>query len=147
MNSRIRGFEKLDNAGILPTRATKNSAGYDFYLPEDYLVKAGEKLGINTYICAYMQEDEYLAIHIRSSIAIKKGIELVNQTGIVDSDYYHNPDNQGHIIIWVKNTTSDDVVLKKGERIAQGIFNKYLKVDGDYTDIKRIGGFGSTTKL
>ena len=146
MKVKIRGFEKLSDDGIIPTRATKNSAGYDFYVPEDTLVKAHDKAGIKTYICAYMQEDEYLAIHIRSSLAIKKGLELVNQTGIVDSDYYHNIDNMGHIIIWVKNTTNEDIILKKGERVAQGIFNKYLKIDGDDVKLERLGGFGSTTK-
>ena len=147
MKTKIRGFEKLDERGILPSRATKNSAGYDFYVPADVVIKAGEKVGIPTYICAYMQPDEYLAIHIRSSMAIKRGLELVNQTGIVDSDYYHNPDNNGHIIIWVKNTNEADLKLKAGERIAQGIFNKYLKVDDDNVDASRTGGFGSTTKL
>ncbi|MBO7086105.1 MAG: dUTP diphosphatase [Bacilli bacterium] len=143
---KIRGFEKLNDLGIIPTRATINSAGYDFYVPEDIVVKAKTKVGIKTYICSYMQSDEYLAIHIRSSISIKKGLELVNQTGIVDSDYYHNPDNNGHIIIWVKNTNDTDVELKRGDRIAQGIFNKYLKADDDNVKYTRIGGFGSTTK-
>ena len=143
---KIRGFEKLNEAGIIPTRATINSAGYDFYVPEDIVIKANSKVGIKTYICAYMQPDEYLAIHIRSSISIKKGLELVNQTGIVDSDYYHNPDNLGHIIIWVKNTNDTDVELKRGDRIAQGIFNKYLKADLDEAKDVRVGGFGSTTK-
>ena len=143
---KIRGFEKLNELGIIPTRATINSASYDFYVPEDIVVKAKTKVGIKTYICSYMQSDEYLAIHIRSSISIRKGLELVNQTGIVDSDYYHNPDNNGHIIIWVKNTNDTDVELKRGDRIAQGIFNKYLKADDDSTKDTRIGGFGSTTK-
>ena len=142
-----RGFEKLDERAIMPTRATKNSAGYDFYIPEDVTIKANDKAGIKTYICAYMQEDEYLSIYIRSSMAIKRGLELVNQTGIVDSDYYHNPNNNGHIIIWVRNETSEDIKLLKGERIAQGIFSKYLKVDDDDVKTSRIGGFGSTTKL
>ena len=147
MKTKIRGFEKLSEEGIIPTRATKNSAGYDFYVPVNTLIKAGEKVGIPSYICAYMQEDEYLSIHIRSSMAIKKGLELVNQTGIVDSDYYHNPENMGHIIIWVKNTTSEDILLKQGDRIAQGIFHKYLKADDDDAKEVRLGGFGSTSRM
>ena len=146
MKTRIRGFEKLNEEGIIPTRATENSAGYDFYVPNDVIVKAGEKVGIPTYTCAYMQEDEYLAIHIRSSLSIKRGLELVNQTGIIDSDYYNNPENLGHIIIWVRNTTDSPIKLEKGERIAQGVFTKYLKVDADEAKAKRVGGTGSTSK-
>lgn len=147
MKNKTRGFELLDERGIIPTRATKNSAGYDFYVPEEYVIKPNKCVGINTYVCAYMQEDEYLAIYIRSSLAIKKGLELVNQTGIVDSDYYHNIDNQGHIIIWVRNNSDVDVCLNRGDRIAQGIFSKYLKAGGDDVKITRLGGFGSTSKV
>ena len=42
------------------------------------------------------------------------------------------------------NFGDEAVTIKKGERIAQGIFTKYLSIDNDYTNIKRLGGFGST---
>lgn len=139
-----RGFEKLREDAILPVRSTKGSAGYDFFLGEDLVVQPGEKVGINTYLKAYMQADEFLSIHIRSSVGINKGLQLVNQTGIVDSDYYNNKDNQGHIRIFVINNTNEVVRMKAGDRIAQGIFMKYLLTDDDETDSIREGGIGST---
>lgn len=142
---RIRGFEKLNEGATLPKRSTKHSAGYDICAFNDCLVKKGEVTLIYTGICAYMQDDEYLAIFIRSSLAIKRGLTLANNVGIIDSDYYHNPDNQGEIIIAVRNNTNEDILIKKGERIAQGIFMKYLKSDDDNADFVRLGGIGSTT--
>jgi len=87
-------------------------------------------------------------VHIRSSMAIKKGIRLVNNVGIIDADYYNNPDNEGHIMLALVNTGLEPMVLKKGERVAQGIFYKYLTTDDDKETEKenRSGGFGSTGK-
>ena len=91
-----------------------------------------------------MNYDEYLAIHIRSSMAIKRHLMLVNSTGIIDSDYYNNEENEGHILIALINMGKEEVQLEKGERVAQGIFSKYLiATDDDATGI-RTGGIGST---
>ena len=91
-----------------------------------------------------MHYDEYLAIHVRSSIAIKRGLMLTNSTGIIDSDYYNNEDNEGHIMIAVYNITDAPVTLEKGERVAQGIFSKYLLTNDDDARGIRTGGIGST---
>ena len=99
---------------------------------------------VPTGVKAYMQDDEFLGVHIRSSIAVKKGLALVNNVGIIDADYYNNEDNEGHIMLGLFNTTDSDVTLPKGERVAQGIFYKYLTADGDNADAVRGGGFGST---
>ena len=64
--------------------------------------------------------------------------------GIIDSDYYNNPDNEGEIILIMYNFGHETVTIEKGERIAQGIFMKYLIVDEDNNKVKRLGGFGST---
>lgn len=152
MENKLRGFEvvrdefrKTEGEVRLPTRATKHSAGYDFYLPCDITLKPHERTGIiHTDVKAYMQEDEVLSLHIRSSIGIKKGVILSNVTGIVDSDYFSNPDNDGNIGIALYNTTDKVVKLKKGERIMQGVFSKYLTVDDDQTSTERNGGFGSS---
>ena len=93
-----------------------------------------------------MQPDEVLSIHIRSSLAVKRSLVLMNSVGIVDADYYNNEDNEGHIFIALWNRGHEDVVIEQGERIAQGIFQKYLTADGDeagHGDVRR-GGFGST---
>ena len=149
---RIRGFEKIhkykDVDFPMPVRKTKTSAGYDICVPEDVALLPGRMVMVPTGVKAYMQEDEFLGVHIRSSMAIKKGIRLVNNVGIIDADYYNNPDNEGHIMLALVNTGLEPMVLKKGERVAQGIFYKYLTTDDDKDTEKedRSGGFGSTGK-
>lgn len=145
---RVRGFEKVSNAPEdtkLPTRKTKGSACYDFYLPYDVSIPpySFTKI-IPTGIKAYMPEDEVLMLHIRSSVGIKKHVVLANCTGIIDADYYNNPENEGNIGITLFNTHSRWAEFKKGERIMQGMFVKYGVVDDDTTTGERKGGTGST---
>jgi len=149
---KIRGFEIAkgyeDKNINLPVRSTANSAGYDFEAAEDTVVPAF-KPGmaptlIKTGIKSYMQPDEMLCLYNRSSNPKKKGLILANSVGIVDSDYYENPDNDGLIMFAFYNVKDEDVEIKKGERIGQGIFQKYFVADGDNADGKRTGGFGST---
>lgn len=140
----VNNYKDFGNP-ILPERKTASSAGYDFFLPKDIDIKSGEKTGvIFTGIKAFMPNDIFLSLHIRSSLAIKKGLRLANITGIIDADYYNNPDNEGNIGIILINDGSEDVSLKAGERVAQGIFTKYFITEDDATDSSRTGGFGST---
>lgn len=149
---KTRGFEvvkdemrKTKGAVMLPKRSTSESAGYDFYLPYDIVISPHGCTGIiPTDIKAYMQEGEVLMLYIRSSVGIKKGLVLANGTGVVDMDYYSNPDNDGNIGVALRNETDVPVILKRGERIMQGIFVKYLVADNGNTDNVRDGGFGST---
>ena len=144
----IRGFEVItayeDKDIHLPTRKTTESAGYDLECAEAVTLAPGELKLIPTGIKAFMAYDEYLAIHIRSSMAIKRRLALVNSTGIIDSDYYNNEDNEGHIMIAVLNYGNEAVHLEKGERVAQGIFSKYLITNDDDATGVRTGGIGST---
>lgn len=151
---KTRGFEVakgFENKEInLPVRKTKFSAGYDFEAAEDCVVPAF-KPGIaptliKTGIKAYMQPDEMLCLYNRSSNPKKKGLILANSVGIVDKDYYGNPDNDGHIMFAFYNIKDVDVEIKKGECIGQGIFEKYLVADADEATGERKGGFGSTNK-
>ncbi len=147
---KIRGFEKIskyqDVDFVLPARQTANAAGYDFCVPEEVTLEPGKLVLVPTGIKAYMQSDEYLGIHIRSSMAVKKHLRLVNNEGIIDADYYNNPDNEGHIMVALINEGQEPLTLAKNERIAQGIFYKFLTADGDSLIDKntRAGGFGST---
>ena len=147
-----RGFQKISkyqkNDFTMPSRQTPHSAGYDFYLPEEVTLEPGKLVMVPTGIKAYMLADEYLGMHIRSSMAVKKALSLVNNEGIIDSDYYNNPDNEGHIMLPLINRGEEKVVLSKNERIAQGIFYKFLTADDDTAAHKgqRSGGFGSTNK-
>lgn len=147
---RNRGFEKVERLKDvdfnLPKRSTKFSAGYDFESLMDVEILPGEVKLVHTGVKAYMNEDEVLELYIRSSIS-KKGIVLQNSVGIIDADYYNNPDNEGEIAFMFKNTTDEVFKIKKGDRIGQGIFKKFLKVDNEeeITEI-RTGGYGSTNK-
>lgn len=145
---RKRGFEIVSTwkgAGIsLPRRKTAMSAGYDIESAVETEVLPGEIRVIPTGLKAYMGADEYLAIYIRSSIAIKYGIMLANSTGIIDADYYGNEDNEGHIMCALYNFSNKAFHISKGDRIAQGLFMKYLSTDDDHAEGKRTGGIGST---
>lgn len=147
---RKRGFEVVSayiGKGIhIPERKTSGSSGYDLEAAEDATVWPHEVRAVPTGLNAYMMDDEYLSIFIRSSLAFKDGLMLANNTGIIDSDYYNNPDNEGHIMVGLYNTSDKPVSIKKGDRIAQGIFMKYLTCDDDCAEGKRVGGIGSTGK-
>ncbi len=147
---RCRGFEfvsEYKDAGLpLPERKTAASAGYDIVAAADTVLPPGAVTLVPTGLKAYMQPDEYLGIHIRSGLAVKNALSLVNGQGIVDADYYNNPGNEGHILVAIVNHGGAPVKIARGERIAQGIFCKYLRADGDSATRGREGGFGSTGK-
>lgn len=128
----------------LPERKTSGSAGYDFYAMEDILIQAGESAWIRTGIKAYMPQDEFLALYMRSSMGIKHSLRLVNCTAVIDSDYYNNPDNEGEIIAVIKNEGRQAFLLVKGERFMQGVFQRYEVADNDRAGGVRTGGIGST---
>ena len=139
---KVRGYEHVN----LPKRKTKQSAGYDIESAVNVVINPGETKLIPTGIKAYMDENEWLGIYIRSSIAVKYGIILANSVAVIDSDYYNNPDNEGHLMLPIRNVSGMPYTVKKGDRIAQGIFHRYYKVDNDSADGDRTGGMGSTGK-
>jgi len=145
---KLRGFERVEkdcfSSVTLPSRKTRHSAGYDISAAATMVVESLKIVLIPTGVKAYMQADEYLGVHIRSGLAVKSGLMLVNSQGIIDSDYYNNADNDGHIMIALINMSNIAVTIKTGERIAQGIFYKYLVADNDQAHSIRSGGFGST---
>ena len=151
---KVRGFEiakGFENKEInLPVRKTKYSAGYDIEAAEDTIIpafKAGMKPTlIKTGLKSYMEENEYLMLANRSSNPGKKGLILANSVGIIDKDYYGNEDNDGHIMFAFFNIKDQDIEIKKGECIGQGIFMPFLVADDDKAEGTRTGGFGSTSK-
>ena len=151
---KVRGFEIAkgfeDKRINLPVRKTKYSAGYDVEAAEDTIIPSFEKgmkpTLIKTGIKAYMQDDEVLILANRSSNPGKKGLILANSIGVVDKDYYGNPDNDGHIMFAFFNIKDEDVEIKKGDCIGQAIFQKYFVADEDVAEGERMGGFGSTSK-
>lgn len=101
---------------------------------------------VPTGIKAYMPADEFLQLANRSSNPLKRFLLLANGVGVIDADYYNNPDNEGHIMFQFVNFGVTDVTIKKGERIGQGIFLPFLKADQDETSSTRTGGFGSSNQ-
>lgn len=149
---RVRGFEIAkgweDKDIHLPIRKTRHSACYDIEAAEDIVLPSYQKgmkpTLIPTGLKAYMKEDEVLLFVPRSSGPKKQGILFPHSVGVIDSDYYENPDNDGHIYVQCINLKEEDVAIKKGDTVAQGMFQKYLIVDDDQAEGARTGGFGST---
>lgn len=130
-----------------PKRATRGSAGYDFYTPIDIELKPGETIKIPTGIRVTMEDEWVLKLYPRSGLGFKFRLQLNNTVGIIDSDYYHS-DNEGHIFAKITNDSNEDKTIKlnAGEGFMQGIFVEYgITIDDDATSIRN-GGFGSTTK-
>lgn len=100
---------------------------------------------VPTGVKCCLDADTYLELSVRSSTPLKHWIILANGVGIIDADYYNNPDNEGHIYFQVINLTTFDIQLKKGDKIGQGIIKPYLTTDNDNAFGQRLGGFGSTT--
>ena len=129
----------------LPTRATKSSIAYDFYCPINITIKPMQSVMIWTDVKAKFNDDEALLINVRSSMG-KHPVMIANTQGWIESDYYSNTDNDGNIGIRLFNLGTEPYIIKLGDRIAQGMFIKYLTADNGNTDVQRTGGFGSSGK-
>jgi dUTP pyrophosphatase len=154
---RERGFEvvkddmRRTNGDItLPTRSDNRSAGYDFYSKEEKVLMPGEFHTFWTDVKAQMFYDNVLKLYPRSGNGCRKGLVLRNGTGIIDPSYYSNVSNDGNIGICLVNTGTETVFIAEGDRIAQGVFNRYLITDDDRflkgkeKSVERTGGFGSS---
>ena len=187
---------KYADAGLpLPVRATANSAGYDFVVAKDTVLKPYEDHDrelrllhdvslqqvlsnlfesakgtaatqpltladianltgkhknrptlVSTGMKCKLDPGTYLELSVRSSTPLKHWIVLANGVGIIDADYYNNPDNEGEIFLQFINLSPYDILLKKGDKIGQGIIKQYLTTEDDAATGDRLGGFGSTSK-
>ena len=144
MNIRFQKVTSADN-GIIPVRATSGSCGYDFATPVDIECLPHKVTKVQTNIKAIFPKGNVLMLFVRSSVGIKRHIMLANGTGIIDSDFANNPDNEGNITIALYNYGDEVQRFNAGERIAQGIFVKYDIVDFDEAvSTQRVGGIGSS---
>lgn len=141
-------FEKVSRVGDikLPERATENSAGYDFFAIEDIVLPAKQLARVMTGVKCELRPYMFLMLANRSSNPSKKGLFLANGVGVVDADYYNNPDNEGEIGFEFYNFSDEDKEIKKGEKIGQGIIMTFNRVQNDNVTATRDGGFGSTDK-
>ena len=143
------GILKQDSEGgpyrRLPERSTKSSSGYDFFNPERVEIEPHSLKLIKTGIKAKFPNDMTLKLYNRSSNPKKKGVMLANGVGIVDADYYGNADNDGEIGFMFYNFTDTTTVFEAGDKLGQGIFEKYFIVSNEAEiTTERNGGFGST---
>ena len=162
-----------DTLLMLPQRKTAESAGYDFQVSEDIIVYPHEHLTtimknspyhpytleqmadltkqlhtrptlVPTGVKCKLDKGTYLELSVRSSTPLKSWLVLANGVGIIDADYYNNPDNEGAIYFQIINLSPFPIKLKKGDIIGQGIIKQYLKTEDDRAKGARHGGFGST---
>ena len=140
--SRTKEYDDLK----LPRRATKGSAGYDFFAPFDFSLEPGETIKIPTGIKAKISEGFVLKEYPRSSLGFNYRVRLDNTVGIIDSDYYNNEKNEGHIFIKITNEGNKTLEVKKGDAFCQGIFSEYFLAEEEEVTEERTGGIGSTSK-
>lgn len=131
----------------LPVRATRGSAGYDFFAPFSFLLPPSATIKIPTGIRVKMERDWVLKLYPRSGLGFKYRLQMNNTVGIIDSDYYDS-DNEGHIFIKMTNDSNEGktVEVAQGTGFAQGIFLEYGVTVDDDVESTRNGGFGSTTR-
>ena len=129
---------------ILPKFATKQSACFDISANGEHVVPAKHGAAIPTGLILDIPEGYSVRIHGRSGLAYKKGINLLNCEGIIDSDY------TDELKVLLYNTSNVDFKINHGDRIAQGELVKSLDytIEECYTQPQqktdRVGGFGST---
>ena len=171
---KVKRFEDVDLP--LPVRKTSQSAGYDFVVAEDIIIPpyseliekmkayspvitptldvaaaaikaANAKVSlVSTGMKCKLEDGTYLELSVRSSCPLKHWLILGNSVGIIDADYYNNPDNEGEIFFQIINLAPFAIQLKRGDAIGQGIIKPYLVTEDDNATGERTGGFGSTDK-
>ena len=171
---KVSRFAEIDLP--MPVRKTAQSAGYDFVVAEDIIIppykelvekmeehkpvflaglndaatavkEAGAKVSlVSTGMKCQLDEGTYLELSVRSSCPLKHWLVLGNSVGIIDADYYNNPDNEGEIFFQIINLAPFAIQLKRGDAIGQGIIKPYLVTEDDNATGERTGGFGSTDK-
>ena len=145
--AKFEKVKRIEEDINLPERSTAYSAGYDFYAIENTHVFSRGVTYVKTGVKVKLASDEFLMLCNRSSNPGKKELVLINGVGIVDSDYYGNPDNDGEICFAFSSLNETGSFIKKGEKIGQGIIQKFIKAENDNSSNStavRAGGFGST---
>lgn len=130
----------------IPKRATQGSAGYDFYAPCEIMLAPNESCIVKTGIKVKLDDDKCLMILPRSSLGFKYSLHLANTVGLIDSDYYNNKNNEGHIQIKLVNDGNEQISIKQGDAFAQGVIIQYVTTVDDDVKSERNGGIGSTDR-
>ena len=146
----FRDINKLYDNIKLPKRATKYSAGYDFYVSSDAFIPprdSGVLLTGIRWVCDKEEDkNKVLQLYPRSGIGFKTGVRLMNTVGIIDADYWES-NNEGHIMVKLYNPMDSHLHIKDGDAIVQGVITEYHTCDDEEEIVeKRTGGMGSTDK-
>lgn len=139
-------IEDIYNSIKLPVRKTRYSAGHDFHMPFGVRIPAGGLATIPTGVRCCMADNYVMFVFPRSSLGIKKNMVITNTVPVIDSDYYMNDGNEGHIFICIKNCGNETLRLESGEAFAQAVFIEYGVADNGDIETVRNGGIGSTGK-
>ena len=146
----LEEINKLYDNIQLPKRATKYSAGYDFYVSGDIAILSENSGIILTgirWVCDKEEDkNKVLQLYPRSGIGFKTGVRLMNTVGIIDADYWEG-NNEGHIMLKLYNPMDSPLHVKDGDAIVQGVITEYHTCDDEEEIVeKRTGGMGSTNK-
>ena len=137
-------FTRLRDNAIIPTKGSKEAAGFDLYacLDAPVTINPGETRLIGTGLAFELPKNTFAGIFARSGLATKKGLAPANKVGVCDSDY------RGEYLVGLHNHSSAQATVHHGDRIAQMVIIPYLEVtltEDDLSDTDRgSGGFGST---
>lgn len=138
--------DKLFESIPLPKRSSAGSAGYDIHTPYAFTLKPGEDIKVPTGLKCKIKNGWFLMAVPRSGMGFKYYARLANTVGVIDSDYYNNENNEGHMFVKIRNEGDKDIVVEKFDRICQMIFVPFGITEDDDCDTERTGGFGSSGK-
>jgi dUTP pyrophosphatase len=138
-------IKKLHNDAVIPAYQSHEAAGFDLHAVEDHEISPGQRALIKTGLSMALEPGYELQIRPRSGLAFKHGITVLNTPGTVDSDY------RGEVMVLLINHGEEGFMIKKGERIAQGVVQaviqaSFREVDDLNETARGAGGFGSTGK-
>lgn len=143
--SRVK-IKRLNEMATIPTRGSKEAAGYDLYaaIPESICINPHETIKVGTGLAFELPKGTFGAIFPRSGYATKFGLRPANCVGVCDSDY------RGEYIVAIHNDSDSIQTINPGERIAQLILMPYIAmimIEDNLSETERgDGGFGSTGK-
>lgn len=138
---------RSDSVNQLPCYMTTHSAGMDLYaeLTDEIVLSPGQRALVPTGIALELPDGYEVQIRPRSGLALRHGITLVNSPGTIDPDY------RGEIAVIVINHGTEPFSIKSGDRIAQMVFSRFIRVT--FTEVIELaetsrgeGGFGHTGK-
>lgn len=144
-------IKKLHEDAIVPKYQTNGASGFDLHSLEDFVIKPGETKLVKTGLAISVGSGYELQVRARSGLSLKTSLRIANGIGTVDSDYLGDVS----VIAWncasYEDGVNSDVIIKKGDRIAQGVICPVIQADIEVVEYlentqRGSGGFGSTGK-